>query len=99
MLLTKPDVDADVTELARTIKTAQAPEIDQMTGWLTGWGQTVMPSMDMGHAMSGGMSDDEMAKLDQATGKEAAKLFLLLRPHAPRALTAVQVDDLLATFG
>ena len=31
--------------------------------------------------------------------EEAAKLFLLLRPHAPRALTAAQVDDLLATFG
>lgn len=31
--------------------------------------------------------------------EEAAKLFLLLRPHAPRALTAAQVDELLATFG
>lgn len=31
--------------------------------------------------------------------EEAAKLFLLLRPHASRALSAAQVDDLLETFG
>ena len=31
--------------------------------------------------------------------EEAAKLFLLLRPHAPRLLTPHQVDDLLRTFG
>lgn len=31
--------------------------------------------------------------------EEAAKLFLLLRPHAPRPLSAAQVDDLLDTFG
>jgi len=31
--------------------------------------------------------------------EEAAKLFLLLRGHAPRILTAAQVEDLLATFG
>jgi ribulose-5-phosphate 4-epimerase/fuculose-1-phosphate aldolase len=31
--------------------------------------------------------------------EEAAKLFLLLRHASPRLLTAVQVDDLLKTFG
>lgn len=31
--------------------------------------------------------------------EEAAKLFLLLRPHDPRRLTQAQVDDLLQTFG
>ena len=31
--------------------------------------------------------------------EEAAKLFLLLRGASPRQLTAVQVDDLLGTFG
>jgi 3-dehydro-4-phosphotetronate decarboxylase len=31
--------------------------------------------------------------------EEAAKLFLLLRGHAPRTLTPPQVDDLLRTFG
>ena len=31
--------------------------------------------------------------------EEAAKLYLLLRREAPRTLTGVQVEDLLATFG
>ena len=31
--------------------------------------------------------------------EEAAKLFLLLRPHTPRRLTPAQVDELIATFG
>jgi len=31
--------------------------------------------------------------------EEAAKLYLLLRGHAPRLLSPPQVDDLLATFG
>jgi len=31
--------------------------------------------------------------------EEAAKLYLLLRGHSPRLLTAAQVEDLLATFG
>ncbi len=31
--------------------------------------------------------------------EEAARLFLVLRAHSPRLLTAAQVDDLLATFG
>jgi ribulose-5-phosphate 4-epimerase/fuculose-1-phosphate aldolase len=30
--------------------------------------------------------------------EEAAKLFLMVRAHAPRLLTAAQVDDLLTTF-
>jgi ribulose-5-phosphate 4-epimerase/fuculose-1-phosphate aldolase len=31
--------------------------------------------------------------------EEAAKLFLMVRAHAPRLLTPPQVDDLLTTFG
>jgi ribulose-5-phosphate 4-epimerase/fuculose-1-phosphate aldolase len=31
--------------------------------------------------------------------EEAAKLFLMVRAHAPRLLTPAQVDDLLTTFG
>jgi ribulose-5-phosphate 4-epimerase/fuculose-1-phosphate aldolase len=31
--------------------------------------------------------------------EEAAKLFLMVRAHAPRLLTSAQVDDLLVTFG
>jgi uncharacterized protein (DUF305 family) len=41
----------DVLALAARIKAAQAPEIDQMTSWLTAWGAA--PSMMSGSATSG----------------------------------------------
>ena len=42
----------DVLALAARIKAAQAPEIDQMTSWLTAWGAAA-PSMMSGSATSG----------------------------------------------
>jgi uncharacterized protein (DUF305 family) len=61
MLLGKQGVDPRVIALANEIKAAQAPEIEQMTGWLEQWGAATspsspsssMPSMP-GHDMSGG---------------------------------------------
>ena len=77
MILAKDDINPDVTALAEQIKAAQAPEIAQMAGWLTGWGQTASPSMPMDHDMGGGMmSQTDMDALDQASGDQAAKLFL-----------------------
>ena len=53
MILGKQGIDTRVTELAKQIKNAQGPEIEQMKGWLTEWGMpTTMPGMDMpGHSM------------------------------------------------
>jgi uncharacterized protein (DUF305 family) len=77
MILAKDDINPDVTALAEQIKAAQAPEIAQMTGWLTGWGQGASPSMPMDHDMGGGMMNQaDMDALQQASGDEAAKLFL-----------------------
>lgn len=74
MMLKKTGIDARVGALAGRIKAAQGPEIDRMTGWLDGWNEaTQMPG---GHAMSGMMSEDDLRKLDAATGPEASKLFL-----------------------
>lgn len=83
MLLAKEDVDDDVSELAEEIKAAQAPEITQMSGWLQGWDAEVPPTdgmamedaMDMG-GMNGMMSPEDMQALEDATGTEAAQLFL-----------------------
>ena len=75
MLLAKQGIDADVTALATRIRAAQVPEIDQMTGWLTRWGQDASP-MSMDHDMGGLMSQDAMDALDRASGDEAARLFL-----------------------
>lgn len=51
ILLGKTGIDAKVTDLAKEIKAAQAPEIAQMRGWLAGWDAT-SSSPSSGH-MSG----------------------------------------------
>jgi uncharacterized protein (DUF305 family) len=76
MILAKQGISSEVTALATGIKGAQTPEIDQMTGWLVGWGQSGTPSMDMGHDMGGTMSQADMDALHKAAGKDAEKVFL-----------------------
>lgn len=94
MLLAKQGITTDVTTLAAQIKAEQAPEIAQMTGWLTGWGQSATPSMDMGDAMAGTMSQADMDALDKATGKDAQKLFLTgMITHHKGAITMAK-DEL-----
>jgi uncharacterized protein (DUF305 family) len=92
MILAKDDIDPKVTDLATQIKAAQAPEIAQMSGWLAGWGENPSPSMGMDHDMGGGMmSQADMDALDQATGKEAARLFLTgMITHHKGAITMAQ---------
>ena len=76
IILAKPGMPAEMTALATKIKAAQAPEIEQMTGWLTGWNVPTMMSDHSGHGMSGMVDDDGIGKLKSATGAEAARLFL-----------------------
>ncbi|KQM27524.1 MULTISPECIES: DUF305 domain-containing protein [unclassified Frigoribacterium] len=72
-LLAKGDgVDPDVATLAEQIKAEQGPEIIQLASWLQGWGEPT----ESGHSMSGMMSDSDMTDLDQASAKDAGKLFL-----------------------
>ncbi len=60
-----------VKTLAAQIKSAQDPEIDLMTQWLTDWDQ---PLMDMSEehdmSMDGMLSVDEIAALGQLMGEE-----------------------------
>jgi uncharacterized protein (DUF305 family) len=92
MILAKDGIDAKVTDLATQIKAAQAPEIAQMSGWLAGWGENPSPSMGMDHDMGGGMmSQADMDALDQAAGKDAARLFLTgMITHHKGAITMAQ---------
>ncbi|MGK2866959.1 MAG: DUF305 domain-containing protein [Mycobacterium sp.] len=95
ILLAKDDVDARVIELAEEIKAAQAPEIEQMQGWLNSWGNPPMPAMDHG-SMSGGSMEGMVApadidKLKAAPGPEATKLFLdQMIGHHEGAITMAQ---------
>lgn len=60
----------DVLALAKEIRDAQAPEIEQMRSWgATG-------EEHMGHQMMGMLSDDEMRQLEDAAGTEFDRLFL-----------------------
>jgi uncharacterized protein (DUF305 family) len=92
MILAKDGIDAKVTDLATQIKAAQGPEIAQMSGWLAGWGENPSPSMGMDHDMGGGMmSQADMDALDQATGQDAARLFLTgMITHHKGAITMAQ---------
>ena len=77
LLLAKDGINTEVSDLARQIKAAQAPEITQMSGWLAGWGENPSPSMTMDHDMGGGMMNQtDMDALEKATGDEATRLFL-----------------------
>ena len=75
LMLKKQGMDARITALATKIKAAQAPEIEEMTGWLKTWNEPTQ--MAGGHGMGDGMmGDDDLKTLDGAQGTEAAKLFL-----------------------
>ena len=82
----------EVKSLADQIRTAQEPEIDQLTGFLTAWGAEVpadngMAGMDHGNmsgmpampsAMPGAMAPEQMEQLRNATGAEFDRLFLTM---------------------
>jgi uncharacterized protein (DUF305 family) len=94
-LLAKTGIDPKVTALAQKIKAAQAPEVAQMSGWLTGWGSN--PSMGgmggMGDMGDGTMSQTDMDALKNATGDTAAQLFLTgMTKHHQGALAMAQTE-------
>ncbi|MCX0276862.1 DUF305 domain-containing protein [Nocardia zapadnayensis] len=80
-LLAKDDIPQNVADFAQGVIDAQGPEIDRMNAMLDAWGQEPMGTGDMGDmgghgGMSGMMSEDDMQQLEDATGTEAAKLYL-----------------------
>ena len=85
VLLSKSGVDPDVTDLATKIKGEQAPEIEEMTGWLSDWGAPAATGDmgSMGGTGGGMMSADEMNALSSAEGRGAQTLFLqgMIRHH------------------
>ncbi|MEO3939026.1 DUF305 domain-containing protein [Dermatophilaceae bacterium Soc4.6] len=60
-----------IKDLATAIKAAQDPEIETMSGWLTGWGQPVpAPTQDMsqmGSSTSGTMGDGTVGGSDMGS--------------------------------
>lgn len=77
IVLAKDGIPDDVTRLAEEIKNAQGPEIQQLTEWLAQWGEPA--EAQDGHDMStmdGMLTSDELQKLSDAEGTDAARLFL-----------------------
>ena len=95
-------VSAEVKELAAEVRSAQAPEIQQLSGWLTGWGAPVpvtsgSMAMDHGAGQHGGMvgmmSDEEMKQLAAASGASFDKLWLeMMIKHHEGAVTMAQTQ-------
>ena len=95
ILLAKDGVPDDVRELAESIKSAQAPEVQQLTGWLGDWGAPADTDMS-GHHMDGMVSDADLAELNSAPGEDAARLYLQqMIGHHEGAVTMAQteIDD------
>ena len=74
----------DVLSLASAIAAAQQPEMDQMTAWLTEWGQPA-PSADMGQmggmdhsSGSGMMTTQDMDALRASSGPEFDRQWLTM---------------------
>jgi uncharacterized protein (DUF305 family) len=93
MILAKDAIDAKVIDIAKRIKSAQGPEITEMTAWLKTWGSPMDSMSGMSGMDSGMMSDDDMAALDAATGTEASKLFLeQMTTHHQSAITMAKTE-------
>lgn len=76
LVLAKPGLDPEVKTLAEQIKKAQGPEIEQMRGWLSGWGVAEGSMGDHSMHMDGMVAQADLDKIEAADTKEAARLFL-----------------------
>nr|WP_165436342.1 DUF305 domain-containing protein [Amycolatopsis suaedae] len=71
--------DPAVKALATRIEQAQAPEIEQLRGWLSRWGAPAeAPGHGGHHAMAGMMTGEDMRALEQARGTEFDRLWLTM---------------------
>lgn len=94
-----------VKDLAADIEAAQDPEIQTMTGWLEDWDEDVpddsgsMEGMDHGSGDmdsmgEGMMSEDDMSKLEAASGAEFDRMFLaMMIEHHEGAITMAKEEQ------
>jgi len=93
----KASTNREVLTLAKQIKDAQQPEINQMTEWLTAAGVNANGDTDMGNmgGMDGMLSTAEINTLFQATGTQFDKLFLsgMIAHHQGAIKMAAMIVD------
>lgn len=96
--------DPRVKDVAARVRSAQAPEIETMSGWLTGWGKRV-PRAGEGHDMSdhahgpdgqelGGMlSDQDLYDLVKAVGPAFDRRWIdLMTRHHEGAVAMARTE-------
>ena len=88
----------EVTDLAGRVQTAQDPEIELMTGWLTAWGHPLTMDESGGHdmeSMEGMMTAEEMDALAAASGTEFDTMWLemMIEHHTGAVAMAEGVKD------
>jgi uncharacterized protein (DUF305 family) len=96
---------AEVRSLAAQIKKAQAPEIEQLSGWLRDWGAPVPPAgaTGMGGMHHGGtdgmMSEQDMKELEAAKGGAFDKAFLeMMIEHHEGAVAMARTEESAGRF-
>ncbi len=91
-LALKNSTNPEILALAKKIKSAQAPEIEQMKSWLAKAGTSLMGNHGM--SMDGMLSENEIDQLAKSSGIEFDLLFLAgMIGHHEGALTMVSMLD------
>ncbi|MDQ4052214.1 MAG: DUF305 domain-containing protein [Actinomycetota bacterium] len=92
------DLSPDVQALAAQIREAQAPEVEEMTDWLTAWEEPV-PETSLDHANAEGHGHDEggadeMDELEAASDAEFEPLFLeMMIEHHQGAVEMAETEQ------
>lgn len=94
-------LDPAVESLAEQIRTAQAPEIEEMTDWLQSWDQEVPETMrdhaNAGHDMDempGMMADEDMAALAETPDADFQRLWLeMMIEHHEGAIEMAETEQ------
>lgn len=99
-------LDPEVQQLAEDIRAAQAPEIEQMTDWLSNWDQPIPETMrdhanahgdgemEMDSGMPGMMSAEEMTELEAAKGAAFQQKWLeMMIEHHEGAIEMAQTEQ------
>jgi uncharacterized protein (DUF305 family) len=97
-MATSQAASGEVKNLASAIKSAQGPEIEQLSAWLRGWGEPV-PDTGAGHHMADGdmagtmMTEQEMADLSAARGSRFDAVWLqMMIKHHEGAITMAKTE-------
>ncbi|MFD3621984.1 DUF305 domain-containing protein [Streptomyces sp. NPDC058676] len=93
---------AEVKKLAEQIKKAQDPEIKNLSGWLTSWGEEVPAEGAMDHSAHGTdgmMTAEEMDQLEKASGKAFDTAFMeMMIKHHEGAVAMAKTEETEGAF-